>query len=368
MEEQQKNEAEQKENRKKTFIKVGIVAAVIVIILILATLFMQLLLPNVIIPAINANKYKQAISLEEIGEYNSAYKLFVELDDYMDSVEHATNIEKNESTYEQAIALSEEGKLSSAYKLFIELGNYMDSSDHATVLEQEIEAKYNSGCEQLESNKFQEAYDIFVSLDDYKDSQSKADEAYNHFKSGVFTEARIITVGTDLDGEFIYHPARSKNENVSAEITLSYSNGVPSMNDVTVVFTSHVYGGTVGGWSESKFKYVGDFKNNTITGNGKLYQVYWGKEVLIYSGGFYNGSYSGYGNYYWNSYSNNDDQIFIYGSWRNGNINGKYARYYQNGSVNDKGYVVDDVIHSDKYGDEDCSYLMPESWPDSVNQ
>ncbi len=80
----EQKEKASKRNRKITMIVSSIVVAIIAIVMI----------ANVIIKAfvIPANKYNEAVILEQNGEYAKAILLFEELKDYKDSEEHMLNI------------------------------------------------------------------------------------------------------------------------------------------------------------------------------------------------------------------------------------------------------------------------------------
>lgn len=224
--------------------------------------------------------------------------------------------------------------------------------------------KYEQATSLKEAGEFESAYDIFTELGDYKDSKEKADEAYDHFKTGTFTETKTITVGMCLtfsEDYPLYYPARGKTENVEAEVTMEYTDGVPD-DCATIIFTGHTFNSS--SWSVCKFIYIGSFKNGSITGNGQLHKLNSGTWHLIYDGEFKDGMFSGKGTYYY------DDALpCISGTWEKGNISGDYVMYSSySSSVKDSGYVEGDVIHSDIYGEKPCKYSMPEVWPDSANQ
>ncbi len=309
-EEKLKIEATKRKKQRKIGITVGSATALISIVL----LFTKWLVPYVIVPKMNAEKYERASYLEEIEDFDLAYQLFLELGDYADSTERVVNFEE-----------------------------------------------YTNACKLLKKEKYQEAYEIFKRLDDYRDSEVKAEEAYEHLKTGEFTETKTITVGTSMGSVGVYHPARSRTENVEAKVTMLYTNGIPNTKNAVIEFTGYQY--EYGKWKEAQYYYVGEFNNGSITGYGKLYATIKTQHYLIYYGEFEDGVFSGIGNT-----CRVGGNVFLSGFWKNGNIAGDYTRYNASGNVYDRGYVENEIVYSDKYGEEDNSNLMPKTWPNSVNQ
>lgn len=251
----------------------------------------------------------------------------------------------NMINYNIAISAMEKGKYDKAIEIFTNLKDYKDSTDKLT------ETKYLLAEYYVSSEKYEEAYKGFLELKDYKDSVKKAEE----YKTGEFVEEITIEVACDLAAESIYSPTRSEKETVLATKKVVYNKGIPKNEHVEIIFKVHAYGPS--GWYTANFKYVGEFKNNSITGKGKLYTYYEFDPDdfrLVYDGNFLNGTYNGTGNLYWDSSEGN--KLLIEGMWANGNISGKYTRYYSDGTLNDTGTVKESIVNSSKYGTNDYNY------------
>lgn len=251
----------------------------------------------------------------------------------------------NMINYNIAISAMEKGKYDKAIEIFTNLKDYKNSTDKLT------ETKYLLAEDYVSSEKYEEAYKGFLELKDYKDSAQKAEE----YKTGEFVEEITIEVGCDLYAERIYSSTRSEKESVSASKKVVYNKGICNNENVEIVFKEHVYGPS--GWYTANFKYVGEFKNNSITGKGKLYTYYEfdpDDSRLVYDGNFLNGMYNGAGDLYWDSSEGN--KLLIEGMWANGNVSGKYTRYYSDGTLNDTGTVKESIVNSSKYGINDYNY------------
>ncbi|WP_288221633.1 ankyrin repeat domain-containing protein [uncultured Clostridium sp.] len=144
----------------------------------------------------------------------------------------------------------------------------------------------------------------------------------------TISENKSITVCESYGaGDSIYIKGRSSTTVKDAKIDTSYYRDSISVS---------IYLG--------KYKYEGDFKDNSITGLGKLYDAESMK--LIYQGEWKNGLFEGEGNLYWSNYN----KIYVTGTFKNGNPI-EYTRYYQDGTINDIGTVDDNgVMNSNKYG------------------
>lgn len=213
--------------------------------------------------------------------------------------------------------------------------------------------KYNKANIFFKDHKYKTALSIFKELNDYKDSKTKVTECikmYEKTKTGTFTEDIEITVNKNLSAEWIYSTERTEKEKVNAQLTVKYVNGKMQEDNVTITFTGYDYYGTKGGWNTNSYKYVGEYIGGTITGNGKLYRS---TDNLIYDGEFKNGAFSGYGKFYQKEFQTENDIIFLDGTWKNGNIEGNYIRYYMDGTLNDRGTCYGGIGNSDKYGKRD---------------
>lgn len=103
-------------------------------------------------------KYLQAEALRENGQYGEAIDVFTELGDYSDAAAQIA-----ETKYQQAIALRETGKYKSAIAAFTELGDYGDAEAQIT------ETKYQQADDLTNSGEYDEAYAIYATIIDYKD-------------------------------------------------------------------------------------------------------------------------------------------------------------------------------------------------------
>ena len=119
------------------------------------------------------------------------------------------------------------------------------------------------------SEKYEEAYKGFLELKDYKDSAKKAEE----YKTGEFSETVSVRVGCSLDGTWEYDSTRCEYNMVSAEMNLKYNKGIPDYGNVEIIFKTHEWGGTYFGWGTATYKYIGEFKNNSITGKGNYLHI-----------------------------------------------------------------------------------------------
>ena len=77
---------------------------------------------------------------------------------------------------------------------------------------------------------------------------------------------------------------------------------------------------------------------------------------MLYDGNFLNGMYNGEGNLYACDFLNCVSKLFVKGEWENGNIEGKYTRYYSDGTLNDTGTAKEGIVNSNKYGTNDYNY------------
>lgn len=251
----------------------------------------------------------------------------------------------NMINYNIAINAMGKGKYDKAIEIFTNLKDCKDSTNKL------METKYLLAEDYVSTQKYEEAYKMFLELKDYKDSAQKAEE----YKTGEFYETVSIRVGCSLNGSVEYESTRCESNIVSAEMKVKYHMGIPNYNDVEIIFDTYEYIPSIaspeGYWSKFRFKYIGQFQNNTITGKGKLY--YCGTDLpLVYDGEFLNGMYNGEGKLY-TTYSYENSPLRIKGIFKDGNVFGEYTRYDDDGSVLDKGTVEDGIMNSQKYGISD---------------
>ncbi|MDD6478249.1 MAG: hypothetical protein PUF48_00315 [Oscillospiraceae bacterium] len=201
------------------------------------------------------------------------------------------------------------------------------------------------------SQKYEDAYKMFLELKDYKDSAQKAEE----YKTGEFYETVTIQVGCTLNKTLEYYSPRSENIIVEAKMKVKYYKAVPDYNNVEIVFETQDYEGYSKIWISTYYRYIGEFKNNSITGKGKLYtsneffQEASRIAYLVYDGEFLNGMYSGDGKLY-DTYKN---ILRIKATFKDGNVFGEFVNYNDDGSVWNKGTVKNGIMNSEKYGTSD---------------
>lgn len=252
----------------------------------------------------------------------------------------------NMINYNIAISAMEKGEYDKAIEIFTNLKDYKDSTDKLT------ETKYLLAEYYVSSEKYKEAYKGFLELKDYKDSAKKSEE----YKTGEFSETVSIRVGCNLDSPSEYYSPRSESDFVEVEMKIKYHKGLPDYNNVEIIFETHEYQGNYSGkWGTASYKYIGEFKNNSITGKGKLYtynEYYPDDSRLVYDGEFLNGMYNGEGSLY--DYDLNwVNKLSVKGEWKNGNIEGKFTSYYDDGTIADTGTVKNGIRNSNKYSDWD---------------
>ena len=80
-----------------------------------------------------AERYRAAEDLEELGNYEDAARVFASLGDYADAAERskACIAKQNEEDYDTACALYAERRYAEAETYFTYLGEYLDSADYA---------------------------------------------------------------------------------------------------------------------------------------------------------------------------------------------------------------------------------------------
>lgn len=127
--------------------------------------------------ALNGKKYKQALQEYNSGDYESAKKIFEELEDYKESERYFAKSEV------RSIKISQEIVYDEAYNLY-------------------------------KSEKYHEALEEFVSLNDYKDSKNMVEKCQEiidrlqnarsisagiRYSLGVTSQGKIVTAGSNID-------------------------------------------------------------------------------------------------------------------------------------------------------------------------
>lgn len=162
---------QQKERRKKHIIFAS-VAAIAFIAICAATI--KIIIPN--------NKYNAAVMLMESGDYDAAMEEFEAMGDYKDSAEKIEEC-KNKKQYEEAEECLNAGEYKEAEKLFLDLNNYSDSSQRAS------EAKYQYAESLLKNGDYDNAKKTFEELGDYSDASSRAKEVQEAKNESIYASA-----------------------------------------------------------------------------------------------------------------------------------------------------------------------------------
>lgn len=159
--------AKQRAKRKKAN------RAIIQMLLALFLVAAGLLTVFVIMPN---NKYNEAVSLMETGQYEAAIAIFEEIPSSKDSqaLIGICNTAIMDGKYNAAVALMENGDYHAAVAAFEALNGYRDSRAQMvncnTVI---MDGKYNAALALMESGDYHAAIAAFEALNGYKDSQSQ---------------------------------------------------------------------------------------------------------------------------------------------------------------------------------------------------
>jgi len=301
-----------------------IFASVAIFSLALYLLNIKYLQPNKI--------YNQAIEKLDDKNYDIAKQNFEILGSFKDS-----NVMVKECDYKKSLNYMNNGNYDEAIEILKSLENFNDSDILIN------ECNYQKALVYISNSQYIQAIEILEDLNTYKDTASLL-QKFTEEKTGLITEQIEIEVGKNLNAELIYSAARSEKQTVTATIEGYFIKGT-LQGDMKCTFSVKTYHGTVGGWSTDKFIYIGEFKENTITGKGIIYTK---SKEKVYEGEFDNGFYSGNGKLYWDSINGN--KLLLTGTWKNGNIEGTYVRYYSDNTKNDEGTCFNGIINSDKYG------------------
>ncbi len=168
-EERQRREAEIAAAKKKRNTICGVLAAVLVIAAVLVV-------TQVFIPW---NNYRNAVALQQAGEYEEAIKAFGALNGYRDS---AAQIEAcqtgiKERYYQAAVALQQAGEYEEAIKAFGALNGYSDSAAQIEACWTSIkEHDYQVAVALQQAGEYEEAIKGFEALNGYSDSAAQITE------------------------------------------------------------------------------------------------------------------------------------------------------------------------------------------------
>src|SRR5690625_3171146 len=351
--EQEKSEKNKKliakRNTKK---KRWLFSGILLIGLFLSTIYIfQVLLPEQRLAKMEENEKQRDIKINKLvnqQKYDELLQLYEE-------IIIATGIDNN----------IREGMLKIANK-FIEMENFKNFKSTISLLENNDD-EYKSSYKLILNEYQKENYENVTQL------ISEMNEG--NLKSGYITEETTLIVGLDLKYDLMYSPINKYKQKVSGKKIIEYNNG-ELIDGNTYEFNGAYYGGTEIGWSENSYLYIGDTVNNKLEGKGSLYikDYRYDENTFIkhYEGEFKNGRYDGEGVVFWDEEKGgtstpvpeditpmnkiiNIKNPLIKATFKQGVVEGKYKRYYSDGTFNDSGKVDNGVQNSTKYGIDDKS-------------
>lgn len=245
-----------------------------------------------------ANKYEYAVELVNGGKYEEAIQVLETLQDYRDSNDIKTEVEK-EIIYQEANELLNNGKHLESIEQFLRVENFKDS------IEKIKEAKYKYAINAYDEEEYDIANKVFSELDDYADSSlylakiniKNAEKA----KKKIYEEAHLkyrdkqYEEALELFSSILeYDKASEMARECQLQITRKNSNnilGAGVRNSLAIMKDGSVV--AVGGNNEGQCE-VGEWKNIvsidaygcfsvglTATGEVKLAGIYDGKDVDI---------------------------------------------------------------------------------------
>lgn len=148
------------------------------------------------------NRYQEAITLQEQGEYASAKALFSALSPYKDCIERIALCEQSiiESDYMQGEALLSDGKWEEAIEAFKKAGTYKDAQQRIEYAQQCIWASYyEQGKALYASGEEFEALVAFYRAQNYSDSVAQRRQLLSQ-RSGRIAAGNDFTIGLKDDG------------------------------------------------------------------------------------------------------------------------------------------------------------------------
>lgn len=125
-------------------------------------------------------RYDEAQALYEAGEYQQAYEIFTELNDYSDSQKRAKDSLNREKAarYKEANALYSDERYDEAKAIFDSLGNYKKSASLASECEwRGNRVRYMQAQALLDAGDYQAALEQFEALGKFRESREYAKKA-----------------------------------------------------------------------------------------------------------------------------------------------------------------------------------------------
>ncbi|MBQ1378266.1 MAG: hypothetical protein IIY77_09870 [Lachnospiraceae bacterium] len=170
--------------RKKTLRLIGIIAGSCAVLALTALI----LYAAVIVPR---QRYQDAVTLYETGQYKEALRAFQDLDGYGDSWKMIRLCETaiKDSRYGNALALMKEGSYKRAIPVFIALDGHKDSEEKL------LECRYLYASELCDAGRYRDAIIEYTNAAGFRDSKEKAAEAYEKHKE---TDLKTAGVGDSV--------------------------------------------------------------------------------------------------------------------------------------------------------------------------
>lgn len=180
---------EKKRQEKKTKAKtkkLTIIGVLIAVVVTFVMAYFSWILPNVLQPA---NSYSEATRLLENQEYNSAYEIFIELEDYNDSRDQA---------HAAASGLLSKGEYDAAIKAFKNLSEYADSAEK--VEEAENGSRFIKASKLASNQNYADAIAMLTSMTKHTtESSALLSEAYGKDAERLFRSGSIRSAVEYID-------------------------------------------------------------------------------------------------------------------------------------------------------------------------
>lgn len=141
-------------------------------------------------------KYEQAMDFYNQNQYESAYNIFFELGDYLDSEEYL-KLSDYGKKYDEALKLIGNNDYDNAIKILNEIVDYRDSNYLYT------ECVYNKAIQLFSDAKYKDAEELFTSLENYKDSNSYATKCKANLLESDKSEVYQFAVKEMNNGNYI---------------------------------------------------------------------------------------------------------------------------------------------------------------------
>lgn len=211
-----------------------------------------------------SEKYNIANSLLAEGAYAEAIQKFNEIEDYEDSINKIIT-----AKYELAKFYYEQCDYESAKKIFIELDDYLNSKFYLAQIEVKLIAQYQEIIYQeaflcYEDEKFAEAIELFKAISNYKDSDELQKKCTIQLKRR--SHNNILAAG-------IRNSATITNTN-RVNIVGNSKHGQQKVNEWENIISIDIYGNlTIGLQEDNIAKIAGTFDGNNTINPEKWYDL-----------------------------------------------------------------------------------------------